>query len=296
MLLTGFGYLRRTIDLIFVTVAATVALFMIGIPKATANIDLPFAPGERLVFELRWAVIPAGEAVLEVLPIKTFDGTEAYHFRMTAKSNAFVDLFFKVRDRIDSYASIDMSHAIYYRHKQREGDAAKNIKVEFDWDKSTAQYFDGKKTRDAIDIVPGTFDPLSVFYYSRLADLKPNGVITCPVTDGKKWVPGAARIVKKEIIAVPGGTFETFLIEPDLKNIGGVFKKSKDAKIQLWVTADHRRLPVKIASKVSVGSFVGELLTIENGRTELSKSQISDMQQPGGKTEVASQNLPEPAI
>jgi hypothetical protein len=54
-------------------------------------------------------------------------------------------------------------------------------------------------------------------------------------------------------------------MEPELKEIGGLFKKSKNAKIQLWVTADERRLPVKIASKVSVGSFIGELMTIENG-------------------------------
>ena len=226
---------------------------------------MPFAPGERLVFELRWAVIPAGKAVLEVMPMKTIDGSKAYHFRMTAKSNAFVDLFFKVRDRIDSYVAEDMSHSIHYRHKQREGEAAKNIKVHFDWDTSTARYFEGNKTRNPIDIAPGTFDPLSVFYYSRLADFETNGIIQCPVSDGKKCITGMAKIIRKETVEVPGGTFEAFLMEPVLKEIGGVFKKSKNAKIQLWVTADERRLPVKIASKVSVGSFVGELMAIENG-------------------------------
>jgi len=29
----------------------------------------------------------------------------------------------------------------------------------------------------------------------------------------------------------------------------------------LWVTADKRRIPVKIKSKVVVGSFVGELVS-----------------------------------
>jgi hypothetical protein len=43
-----------------------------------------------------------------------------------------------------------------------------------------------------------------------------------------------------------------------------VFKKSKDAKLQIWVTADARRIPVKIKSKVAVGSFVGELMSVEN--------------------------------
>ncbi|MGA8180500.1 MAG: DUF3108 domain-containing protein, partial [Desulfobacterales bacterium] len=55
--------------------------------------------------------------------------------------------------------------------------------------------------------------------------------------------------------------YDTYLIEPELKHIGGVFEKSKNAKIQLWVTADKRKIPVKIKSKVAVGSFVGELVS-----------------------------------
>jgi hypothetical protein len=78
-------------------------------------------------------------------------------------------------------------------------------------------------------------------------------------------VSGSAKVVRKETVEVPGGTFETYLIEPEMKDIGGVFKKSKNAKILLWVTADERRLPVKIASKVSVGGFIGVLITIEMG-------------------------------
>jgi hypothetical protein len=42
-----------------------------------------------------------------------------------------------------------------------------------------------------------------------------------------------------------------------------VFEKSKDARIQLWVTADRRHIPVKIKSRVVVGTFVGELVTAE---------------------------------
>ena len=82
------------------------------------------------------------------------------------------------------------------------------------------------------------------------------------MTDGKKHVLGIADVVRRETITVPAGTFDTFLIEPDLAHVGGVFEKSPDAKIQLWVSADHRRLPVKLKSKVIVGSFSGELVSM----------------------------------
>lgn len=35
-----------------------------------AEKNFPFYPGEKLVFHLKWGFIPAGEAVLEVLPVE----------------------------------------------------------------------------------------------------------------------------------------------------------------------------------------------------------------------------------
>jgi hypothetical protein len=229
--------------------------------RAQTNITpLPFAPGERLRFALQWTVIPAGEAIMEIMPMKTIDGQKAYHFRLTAESNAFVDLFYKVRDRIDAYTSIDMAHTLFYQHKQHEGENRKNVEVNFNWDKKIAYFNDGR-TKKEIELKPGTFDPLSVFYYARTMDFKTNKIIECPVSDGKKCVIGQARVIRKETIKIGSDAYETFLIEPDLKHVGGVFEKSKDAKIHLWITADEKHIPVKIASKVAIGSFIGELIT-----------------------------------
>ena len=98
-----------------------------------------------------------------------------------------------------------------------------------------------------------------------LQQLNENIELENPVTDGKKSVIGKAMVVKKERIQVPGGSFDTYLVEPDLKDLGGVFRKSKNAKLEVWVTSDARHIPVKIKSKVIVGSFVAELISeVEN--------------------------------
>jgi hypothetical protein len=60
---------------------------------------------------------------------------------------------------------------------------------------------------------------------------------------------------------VGGKTYEAYLLKPEMRHIGGVFEKSKDAEIELWVSADKRRVPLRIKSKVIVGSFVGELIS-----------------------------------
>ena len=84
-----------------------------------------------------------------------------------------------------------------------------------------------------------------------------------PVTDGKKCVMGRVKVVRREKITIASGNYDTYLVEPDLKHIGGVFEKSKNARLQIWVTADERQIPVKVKSRVVVGSFVGELISIE---------------------------------
>lgn len=223
--------------------------------------DLPFYPGEKLTFLLKWTVIPAGESVLEVLPTETIDGVKAYHFLLTAKSNAFIDTFYKVRDRIDAYANTEMTHTLLYKKKQHEGSTQRDIVVNFDWQNNKAQYTNFEDKRQPVDILPGSFDPLSAFYYVRLFDFQEKSKIERPVTDGKKCVIGKLSVIKRETLELKSGTYDTYLIEPELKHIGGVFEKSKNAKIQLWVTADKRRIPVKIKSKVAVGSFVGELIS-----------------------------------
>ena len=223
--------------------------------------ELPFQPGEKLTFQLKWTIIPAGESTLEVLPMETIDGVKAYHFLLTAESNAFVDVFYKVRDRIDAFVSADVTHSILYKKKQREGKSHRDIVVTFDWHNKKAQYTNFKEKLPPIDILPGSFDPFSAFYFIRLVDFKGKSTIERPITDGKECIIGRLSVIKRETIHLKIGTYDTYLIEPELKHIGGVFEKSKDAKIQLWVTADKRKIPVKIKSKVVVGSFVGELVS-----------------------------------
>jgi len=223
--------------------------------------DFPFYPGEKLTFVLKWTIIPAGESVLEVLPMETINGVKAYHFLLTAESNAFIDTFYKVRDKIDAYADAEMTHSMLYKKKQHEGGSHRDIVVNFDWQNSKAQFTNFNENRSPIDILSGAFDPLSAFYFVRLFDFKEKSTIERPVTDGKECIIGKLSIIKRETIKLNNKTYDTYLIEPEMKHIGGVFEKSKGAKIQLWVTAEKRRIPVKIKSKVIIGSFVGELVS-----------------------------------
>jgi hypothetical protein len=223
----------------------------------------PFAPGERLRFALRWEAIPAGEATLEVLPATEVGGEPAMHFRMTARTTPFIDTFYPVRDRIEGWTDLAVTRSLRYHKDQQEGSRRRRIVVDFDWREGTAQYANFGKRRDPIALLPGSLDPLSAFYFTRGGDLGDGARIAAPVTDGRKNLMGSARVLRRERITVPAGTFDTLVLEPDLKDVGGVFRKSPGASIHIWLTDDRRRMPVRLQSRVIIGRFVGELVAAE---------------------------------
>lgn len=251
-------FVKRLFNLVYLFVLLLVISGSFYPVKAEEMIR-PFKSGEMMHYTLSWGVIPAGEATLEVHDIKEIQGVEAYHFVMTAHSNAFLDVFFKVRDRIDSYTDTDMKHSLYYEKDQLEGKTRRYERVNFDWENKESTYVNFDNEPKIISQMDGSFDPLSVFYFSRTLDLQEGREFEHPVTDGKRSMVGILRVTGRERVRVAAGTFDTLLLEPDLKKVEGVFSKRLKAKIKLWVTDDDRRMLVKMKSKAKVGSFIAEL-------------------------------------
>jgi hypothetical protein len=250
---TLFSILYFTLPVLFVMNTTALANPMAG----------RLTPGEKLTYALRWGNIPAGELQLEILPITTIQGKEAFHFVMTAKSNSAVDIFVKIRDRIDAFADTRMTHSFYYL-KGQHGDRKRKETIEFNWYESKAHYTDSGQRYEPIELQPGSLDPLSAFYFARMMISENNPRVECPVTDGKRIFMGNASVVRRETITLNNGkTYDTFCLKPDLGLLGGIFKKSEDPHLLLWVTADEKRIPVQIKSKVKVGHFVGELISRE---------------------------------
>lgn len=236
-------------------------LFMMLVPLWGHANTMPFAPGETLEYVLRWENVPAGSATLQVMPHTTVNGEPAHHFVMTVRSNRFIDLFYKVRDRIDAYADMEMTHTLHYQKKQHEGRHKRDEIVIFDWDNNRAHYSNFGHPEAPIDLFDGSFDPLSAFYFTRTTPFVVGNDLQRPVTDGKKNVIGRLSVLGRETITLQNGrTYDTYRVEPEMRHIGGVFKEDKDARIEIWVTADHRRIPVRIRSKVVIGHFIGELV------------------------------------
>ena len=248
----------------FKKIAAAAAVWSIVVAAVVAaeHSSMPFAPGEKLTFDLTWGGINAGEAVLQVLPSTTLHGTAAHHFEMTARSNPTIDQIFKIRDRLESYTDLKMTHSLLYREKLYEGGYRRNRVITFDWEKNELTTISNDSKPRQVPVMPGTFDLLAAFYFLRLQPLPSMKKVECPITDGKINIVGRVDVKGKERIQVGGRAYATIILEPILDDVE-LFSPNENAGIRMWITADARRIPVRIESRVALGFFRAELRKAE---------------------------------
>ncbi len=249
---------------IFVLIILTgfFCLFPFVLPAAAAT-SLPFKNGEQLHFNVRWEFAHAGRAVFTVLEPKTPEQSGMLHFRLDIQSSSFVDIFYKVRETHDSFTDSQLSRSLEYRIDSR-GRHKKKRHVKFDWTTNRALLRDFDHPAVPLLIQDPCFDPLAALYKMRTFSLGPDNRVRFSVSDGKKIFEQIAYIEKKETVTVPAGTYETLLLIPELTHFGGIFKKSESPELKIWITDDCHHVPVKIESKVAVGSVVAELVDLRN--------------------------------
>ena len=229
--------------------------------------ELPFPEGERLEYQMRWNFLRVGTAILLRNTNTTLEGKPCLHFTMTARTYGIADKIFKVRDKIDSYTDLKLQNTLHYKQTQREGKTERDIVVRFDRENQIAHYTNyGKplKGRDPLKIRDGILDPLSIMYALRAGKPEVGDLVKLPATDGKKIIEVEVGVLKREEIKVPAGKFPSIVLAPATKDLRGVFEKTKNSKIEIWVSDDGHYYPLRVKSKVIVGSFIGELDSINS--------------------------------
>eukprot|EP00828_Plagiopyla_frontata_P009604 TRINITY_DN14964_c0_g1_i2.p2 TRINITY_DN14964_c0_g1~~TRINITY_DN14964_c0_g1_i2.p2 ORF type:complete len:257 (-),score=101.12 TRINITY_DN14964_c0_g1_i2:2-772(-) len=238
---------------------AFVAVLLLGVP-ARGGVRVPFGPGERLTYAIYWTFVHAGDAVLEVMPDTELDGVPARHFKATAKTVPWVDKFYKVRDSMDAWTDAEVTHFLRYKKDQNEGSYHKSVDLVFDKQANQTRRFVRGELKHTLDQPEDVFDPMSILFKFRKQILYKTMRFGANVTDGKISVVGRAYVEDMEELETPMGVIPTFRVRLDISQLSGVFKKSPDAELLVWFSADSRRLPVRVRSKVVVGHFTMELV------------------------------------
>ncbi|MGD8781692.1 MAG: DUF3108 domain-containing protein [Ignavibacteria bacterium] len=217
-----------------------------------------FSLGERLTFDVKYGFIVAGIAEMHIPRIKKISGRESYHVTFKVNTVPSFDLFFKVRDKYETY--IDTKGLFPWRFEQhiREGGFSKDFSAFFDQRKGLAITKNGK-----YEIPKYVNDIVSAFYIVRtfdFSDMQKGDKFNMQNFYDDKVYPLDVVYHGKETISVKAGTFDCIIVEPLVRE-GGLFKS--EGSIYIWLTDDEVKMPVKVKTKVLIGSIDSELTAYE---------------------------------
>ena len=220
-----------------------IIFFLFDILKA----ETPFKIGESLKYSADFNLIRVGQAELYVTGLEKINNLETYHVTFSANTTGLADQLFKIRDQIDIW----MDKKDFFTHRLikniNEGNYSNNVDVKFDYQKSIA-----KTNSKEVSIDFKARDSFSMFYYLRTIPLKKNEVMSFSSYEGKRIVHYNLQMTGTEIIRTNLGTFNCKVIRPyrEGKNL---FKNQGD--MQIWISDDNKRLPIKIQIKMKYGSM-----------------------------------------
>jgi len=236
-----------------------VAILGAGAPIPAAS--LPFAPGDKFTYKLKWGPFPAGTAILEMRNPEPINGDAAYHFVFSFRTNRFADHIYKMRDRFEGYVDLAMSHTVHFSKVEQHRSTKQKTEVLFDWKELTARYHRQGVTDQPIAIEEGAFDPVSIIFAMRNRTLEVGSKFSIPMTDGKSISRMPIRVVKKQKIKTKAGRFDTLMLQTDMKHFSRKLKKQSLLKI--WFSDDKEKIPVRFQLKIKWGSFKADLLSVE---------------------------------
>jgi len=213
--------------------------------------------GECLIYDLTWNSISIGKGLLACEGINNSYGN-VYHILglavpeksiMGAKLNLY---------RMDAY--IDKKTLLpyyYYQYSKGRDEKEEILEIHFNWKSKKyytkyRRYDKGRlyKTKEKTMALPDVaYDCISIFYIIRTLDIDSPSSITIPIAVKEIW-DLTIKTLGKKTVDIPGkGKGEVYLLRPQAKSGEGFLTKGA---MDLWLTADNKRLPVYLEGRVTL--------------------------------------------
>ena len=238
------------------TFLLSMLFLLLAAPIAAGSGKIP----EKLTYSLSWSGIPVGTASQHI----TSDGS-TLQITALVKSNDWLSRFFIVENRIETTLSRKPGYfpgeVLRFRMRFREGPRLRDRSITFDHVAGTARYQDHATGEEATAaVLPDTSDVMTAFYHARHLPVARGATISLPVMDGREPYLLKVKVLELEKLRTILGTVETLIVQPMVQAEGTFEGKTW---VKLWVTNDDRRIPVKVQTKVTVGSVTATLTGIE---------------------------------
>jgi hypothetical protein len=224
----------------------TVSTLAASLPALQPRKVVPFDTGERLTYDVRFGGIKVGTGRMEVVGTQDVRGREAWHTRFTVTGGI---PFYKVKDRLESWIDTRTFESLRFVQDLEEGSRDKERFFEIYPDRATYT------EKGEVEHAPSVDDPLddaAFMYFVRTIPLEVGSTYEFNRYFRPDRNPVQIRVLRKETVTVPAGTYKTVVIQPIIKS-KGIFSEKGHA--EMWLTDDSRRLLVQMKTDLSIGSL-----------------------------------------
>ncbi len=225
-------------------------------PAATpAHRAVPFRPGEVLTYDVSFATyLTAGVATMTVVNERPTGGASAYYIVAEGQPTGLVSMLYPIRYKLDTL--LDARTLLPRRGSvvSQERHRHQTRVTRFDRAGERAEYetdTPGAAKRQ-ISLAHGTQDALSALYVLRATPLRPGSRITMPVCDGGQMYRVQFRVGQVEPVTIGASSVPAFRVTPTIVDAKGDLV---GRAMSLWISADARRVPLKLRAELTVGNL-----------------------------------------
>jgi hypothetical protein len=224
----------------------------------------PFEPGEKEVYRATWnGLLSVATAEIQTNPA-VVDGRKVYQVRVSAQTSRALDFIWKMRDTITSTFDAKALSPHHFNFSQRENSRVIDTDAKYDhsgnrWAVNRQQV--GKRTKIYQFDSNNTLDPITAIYLARSADFKVGDRLYFKLFGGRYRYLLELFVEKKEPVELQSGkVVEAYRIIPRIQNTTKSGYAGRLNEAVIWISADERRLPIKLSSKIVFGNVYLELI------------------------------------
>jgi hypothetical protein len=217
-----------------------------------------FGVGETMEYTINYGVISAGVAKIYVDSYVLAGDRVCYRLVSEARTRKFFDVFFKVRDRVESWMDVEGLFSWRFEKQLNEGKYHDHKVVTYDYENGRATLIDDGEPTDTTGMDEVMQDALSSLFWARLLTFKTDTTLTVETLDVRKVYQVKVVVLGIDTVETPAGSFRCYKVEPHLEG-GGIFKKDPGGRIWLWFTDDALKIPVMMQTKVFFGHVSARL-------------------------------------
>ena len=230
--------------------------------NAVAQEAVPYCDGEKVSLSImyKWGAVntEVGLATLEVDSLH-FKGEEAYHLNCKAKTAPFFDLFYKIREDLQSWVRVQDQRPLQFTRNTLEGSYTATNLYDFDWEKQVihADINFGNRGPQHLEVPlkEGDCDLISLVYkmrnlgeagYKKGAKTVIHFAIDDDVYDVTVTFRGEETIKVRKMGKMKALHLSCSVVQGELF--------AGDELMHLWLSADENRIPVAAFVPLKVGN------------------------------------------